>query len=89
MSVHVVSLSDPLYQATLAASALLTILAWAAWIYFYRRPEQVQRLYTHVETLAARTPLLRLAVTPPPHSAKGKQPEPQTAIVSESGPGAS
>jgi hypothetical protein len=61
LSAEVLTISDPIYVAALMVSALITLLAWAAWVHYYRHPERVQPLYLRVEALAARTPVLRLA----------------------------
>lgn len=68
---EILVISDPVYVAALIVSALITVLAWAAWVYYYRHPERVEPLYVRVEALAARTPVLRLAFASSPPSTNG------------------
>jgi hypothetical protein len=73
LSVQMLTLADPIYTGTLVASALGTLLAWLAWVYYYRRPERIEAIYERAEMLAAKTPLLRLFVTRAPIKADVSQ----------------
>ena len=86
LNAEILTFSDPIYVAALVVSACITVLAWAAWIYYYRRPEQVEPLYERVEALAARTPVLRLLFQR--DSAMGESPRDDVGHTQPGEPGA-
>jgi hypothetical protein len=64
LSVHVIEFADPLYVGVLYASLIVSLAAWLAWIYCYRKPEVVERLYAAIDERIARTALFRRTPAP-------------------------